>query len=170
MKLIEAMKKIKDLQKKADDLEHKVGTFCAHLSVETPTYHDQKRQVSELIQAHSDIKKEVLRLRIAVQNTNLVTDVPIILNGGGSVVKSIAEWIHRRRDLANNEARMWRKLGDKGLREGQMKQSSGEDVHVKIVRCYDPAERDQMLACLDSEPITIDSKLEVINAVTDLIE
>lgn len=38
MKLIEALKKVKDLARKADDLKGKVSAYCAHLSFETPTY------------------------------------------------------------------------------------------------------------------------------------
>jgi len=170
MKLIEAMKKIKELQEKADDLENKVSSYCAHLSIETPTYDDQRAQVRRWIQSHSDIKKEVLRLRIAVQKTNLATDVSIDLNDSRTVTKSVAEWIHRRRDLASSEEKIWSRLGDKGLREGMMKQSSGEDVQVKIVRCFDPKERDIKVASYQAEPQIIDSKLEVVNAITDLIE
>jgi hypothetical protein len=169
MKLIEALKQIKDLQRKADDLQEKVAQHSAHLNLETPVYADQRKQVKEWIQAHSDILKEILRLRIAIQRTNLETPVEIHLNGRG-VTKSIAEWIHRRRDLAGEERKMWRSLTDKNLKEGITKNSNEQVVEVKIVRCYDPAERDEKLFGLDCEPSTIDSKLEIVNAVTDLIE
>jgi hypothetical protein len=113
--------------------------------------------------------KEILRLRIAIQKTNLNTMVTIEL-GGKTITKTIAEWVHRRRDLANGEALMWSKLTDRNLREGTQKQSTGQDVEVKIIRCYDPKERDTALYLYQSEPSIVDSKLEVINAVTDLIE
>lgn len=169
MKLIEALKQIKDLQRKAEDLREKVGHHSSHLSHETPVYPDQKGQVSEWIQAHRDILKEVLRLRVAIQATNLATDVTIEL-GGKAVTKSIAAWIHRRRDLANADEAMWRQLTDRNLKEGIMKQSTGEEVQVKIVRCYDPAERDKSIDLFSSEPSLVDARLEVVNAVTDLIE
>src|SRR3990167_5155849 len=60
MKLIEAMKKIKELSMKAADLQAKVGTHCANLDIETPMYPDPSGQVKEWIQAHGDILKEVL--------------------------------------------------------------------------------------------------------------
>jgi len=169
MKLIEALKQIKDLQRKAADLEDKVSKHSAYLSIETPVYKNQKTQVSEWVQAHSDLLKEILRLRVAIQRTNLVTPVTIEL-GGKSVTKSIAEWIHRRRDLAGLEAQMWSKLTDRSLREGTIKQSTDQLVEVKIVRCYSPEERDFALNLYQSEPTLIDSRLEVINAITDLIE
>ena|SRR3990167_5914043 len=169
MKLIQAMKQTQDLQRKAEDLRGKVAIYCVDLTVETPTYPDQRKQVAEWIQAHSDILKEILRLRTAVQRTNLATPVAIELDGK-TVTKSIAEWIHRRRDLAKLEADMWGKLTDRGIKEGLMQNSSGTTTEVKIRRHYDPAERDHALEQYRSEPLTIDATLEVVNAVTDLIE
>lgn len=149
MKLIEALKQIKDLEKKADDLREKVAKNSAHLNIETPTYADQRKQVKQWIQSHADILKEILRLRIAIQKTNLATDVVIELEGK-AVTKSIAEWIHRRRDLANDEVKAWRGLTDRNLKEGTMKQSNDQPVEVKIVRCYEPEERDQKIYNLES--------------------
>jgi gas vesicle protein len=170
MKLIEALKKIKNLQEKADDLKSKVHTYCADQSHETPTYGDnQKEQIKEWIQSYEDTLKEILRLRVAIQKTNLQTPVTIEL-GGKAVTKSISEWIHRRRDFADRSLQLWKGIGDRGLREGNIKTSTGEMQEVKIRRYYEPRERDEKVELYRSEPTIIDSVLEVKNAVTDLIE
>lgn len=170
MKLIEAMKKIKDLQRKAEDLRGKVKLNAAHLSYEAPTYGDKQREIVKgWIQALMDISKEIIRLRVAIQRTNLATMVSIEL-GGKHVSKSIAEWIHRRRDLAKLDESSWQCLNDKNLKEGRGQNSMGETVDIKIVRYYDPVERDAQLELYRSEPAIIDATLEVTNAVTDLIE
>ena len=169
MKVIEALKGVKDLQRKADDLKTKVKTHCAHLSNEKPVYENQKEQVAQWIQSYGDTVKEILRLRIAIQKTNIATPVDVQLNGK-AVTKSIAEWIHRRRDLAGMEYSIWSSLTDKGLREGQITQSNGEKIDVTIKRYFDPAERDKKLDIYVSEPTLIDARLEIANAVTDLIE
>lgn len=170
MKLIEAMKQIKDLMRKAEDLRTKIAKYCAYQSpVESPTYPDQKGQVSLWLQSHSDILKEILRLRVAIQRTNLNTTVAIEL-GGKTVTKSIAEWIHRRRDLAKLEVAAWQQLTNKGLRTGKMKNTQDEIVQITLELCYDPTEKDRNLDMYLSEPSTIDGRLEVINAVTDLLE
>ena len=168
-KIIEGLKGIKELQRKADDLRTKISKHSAHLSHETPVYQNQKQQVSEWLQAHSDILKEILKLRIQIQKTNLATSVTILINGN-NVTKSIAEWVHRRKDLAQLEQLAWRGLTDRGLVEKKEKQSTGEVVEVKIVRCYEPKERDNNLDVYSNEPSLIDGKLEVVNAVTDLLE
>ena len=49
-------------------------------------------------------------------------------------------------------------------------QLTGEKIEVKIVRCYDPTTRDTKIELYRSEPVLIDSQLEITNAVTDLIE
>lgn len=169
MKIIEALKQIKDLKRKAEDLRDKVQKNCALANFETPLYPDQKRQVQEWIQAHHDVLKEALRLRTAVQRTNLEVEVAIEV-GGKSVTKSIAEWIHRRRDLAAEELRMWQGLTDRGIREGIGKGPAGDALEIKVVRFYDPTVRDNMIAQFSDEPSIIDAKLEIVNAITDIIE
>lgn len=169
MKIIEGLKGIQEFQRKAEDLRKKISDHSAHLSHENPPYPDQKKQVSEWLQAHSDVLKHILRLRLAIQRTNLATEVEIELDGKG-VSKSIAEWIHRRRDLAKQEAAAWSGLTDRQLSGGVLKPSVGEEVVVTVVRCFDPAERDKKRDLYGSEPLAIDAKLEVANAVTDLLE
>jgi hypothetical protein len=170
MKIIQAMKSIKDLTVKCTDLRAKVGKYCADLNIETPTYPDTKAQVSEWIQAHGDILKEILRLRVAIQRTNLATEVTIVIDGT-SVTKSISGWIHRRRDLATLEMNMWTQLSDRGLKEQNVQTTQGGPItEVRIRRHFDPVERDRRHELYRSEPALIDGVLEVTNAVTDLIE
>jgi len=170
VKLIQAMKKIKDLTVKAQDLQGKIAQFCADLNIETPTYPDQKRQVSEWVQAHHDLVKEILGLRLAIQRTNLATPVSIEIDGK-HLTKPIAAWIHRRRDLAAMELAVWSKLTDRNLKEQNIQTAQGGAVtEVRIRRYYDPAERDRQQAAYRSEPSVIDGALEVVNATTDLIE
>ena len=169
MKIIEAMKKIKDLQIKAEDLRKKAATYCADYDYETPHYPDQKRQIAEWMQAHSDILKEILRLRVAIQRTNLATSVVISL-AEKNVTKTIAEWIHRRRDLATLEMDAWLRLGDRGLKESAYNTSAGESKLLKIRRYFDQTEKDKKTELYRSEPHVIDSTLEVVNATTELLE
>lgn len=171
MKIIEALKKIKDLQRKADDLRTKVGQYCADLDCETATYPDQRRQIHEWLQSHTDIVKEILHLRVSIQRTNINTPVSIEL-GNVHVTKSISEWIHRRKDLAKLDQDVWSKLTDRNLKESysnKLTNSSPEQV-IKRRLYFDPSERDKKMELYRSEPSKIDATLEVVNAVTDLME
>jgi hypothetical protein len=170
MKLIQAMKKLKDLAVKAEDLRKKVGLYCSDLTIETAQYPDQKEQISLWIQSHGDILKEILRLRFQIQKTNIDTPVTIEL-GGVQVTKSIAEWIHRRRDLAKFDMEMWARLTDRNLKEQNVQTTPGGVVtEVRIRRYFDTAARDAKIELYRSEPSVIDATLETVNAVTDLWE
>ena len=169
MKIIEGLKEIKELHRKADDLKDKVAQHCAIATIQTPEYENQGAKIKGWLQAHSDLMKEILRLRIAIQTTNLATEVPIELNGK-VVKKSIAEWIHRRRDLAKEELSIWSKLTDRGIVEGTGRSPSQDAIDIKIVRYFEPEKRDAMKDLYSKEPSTIDANLEIVNAVTDLIE
>lgn len=169
MKIIEALKKVKDLQKKAEDIKSKIGAHCADLDCETAIYPDQRRQVAEWVQSYSDIVKEILHLRFSIQKTNVLTPVTIEL-ANVHVTKTIAEWIHRRKDLAKMEESLWRTLTDRNLRDSsyQLTTSSPQTI-VKRRLYFDPVERDKKVETFRSEPSKIDSVLETINATTDLV-
>lgn len=169
MKLIEALKKIKDLHKKADDLKEKISKHCADLDCETPVYQDQKAQVASWLQAHGDLLKEICTLKYRILKTNIMTRITVEIDGK-HLEKSIAEWMTRRKDLAKQEERAWASLTDRGLREGNINQSSGSTLCVKIRRYYDPKERDHKISVFSSEPSLIDAKLEIANCITDLLD
>lgn len=170
MKIIEAMKRVKANKEKIADLQNRIGSVSAHLSHETPVYGPETREkIKEWAQSCDDLTKENVRLLTAIGRTNLATDVGITI-GDRSVVKSIAEWIWRRREYAALDMATWQKMTDRGLREGQAQSSTGINLDIKLVRNYDPELRDKRIAEYKSEPHEIDAALEVVNAVTDLIE
>lgn len=170
MKIIEAMKQIKDLDRKAEDLFDKINKNCMRLSVENPAYENPTEKVKGWIQARCDVLSEIERLRLAIQRTNLATNVAVDL-GGKVVTKSIAAWIHRRRDLAAKELKSYTALSDRSVPEKQiMNRTDGSQQEITLVRHYDVEERDKMTDLLKSEPLLIDARLEVANAVTDLLE
>jgi hypothetical protein len=171
MKIIEALKKIKDLRRKADDIKDKIQKHSADLDCETPAYPDQRRQVAEWLQSHGDIIKEIAHLKTSIQRTNLATMVTIPL-GDNHVKKCISEWIDRRKELAKLQEDVWRILTDKGLKETYQSQLTPNSpaTMVKKRLYFDPAERDKNVELYRSEPSVIDSTLEITNAITDLIE
>lgn len=170
MKIIEAMKKVKQNDQKISDLQKKISETCANLSHETPVYGTEtQKKINEWLQSCDDLSQENIRLLCAIQKTNLNTKVTIEISGK-QVTKSISEWVWRRKKYAGIDYTTWDQLTDRGLKEGFMNSSTGTPFEVKISRHYDPIKRDEMKEMYRSEPHEIDSALEVINAVTDLIE
>lgn len=169
MKIIEAMKRVKANKEKIVDLQQRVANYCANLSFETPLYGaETSARITEWLQSCDDLSKDNAQLLVAIQRTNLATMVPITL-GDNTITKSIAEWIWRRREYAAIDLATWQKLGDRSLREGMTQSSTGEKMEVKIVRHFDPEQRDKKIAMYKSEPHEIDAALEVVNAVTELV-
>jgi len=173
MKIIEAMKKIKYLRKKVDDLALKINQNAADYSHEKSTYgteEDQREQIKMWIQSAEDVITEILSLRVSIQRTNLETDCTIEV-GGKTVTKSIAEWIHRRRDLAGLNKSLWSSLNEGGRNQKHIayKDTTGEEKVASLRLYFDPAERDAKKDIYTEEPSLIDGALEVKNAVTELI-
>ena len=170
MKIIEAMKRVKANKEKIADLQAKIAQYCVNMSFETLMYGDQtKAKIIEWMQSCTDLTQENIRLLCGIQKTNIDTFVSITL-GDRVVTKSIAEWVWRRREYAALDLRTWQMLTDRNLKEGMGQNSQGTPVEVKIVRHFDPVQRDKMAAMFKSEPHEIDAALEVVNAVTDLVE
>lgn len=171
MKIIEAIKKVEANKEKIADLQSKIGSVSANLSYETPLYENTPQKIAEWAQACDDLTQENIRLLTAIARTNLATTATVTL-GDKPVTKTLAEWIWRRREYAAIDLKTWGTMTDRGLKEG-MAQSSvagAEPTKIAIVRHYDIERRDKKIAEYKSEPHEIDATLEVVNAVTDLVE
>lgn len=169
MKIIEAMKRIKANKAKIADLQKKIADNSAHLNIETPVYPDAAERILSWAKSCEDLGRDNVRMLTAIARTNLDTQVSIVI-GDATITKSIAEWVWRRREYAKLDFDTWGRMTDRGLQEGRGKSSTGIDVEIKIMRKYDPITRDARLEVYRSEPHEIDAALEVVNAVTDLIE
>jgi hypothetical protein len=169
MKIIEALKQVKANRKKIQDLQLKVRNNCAILNTESSAYKDLDKQVKGWLQSIQDLSRDTMELLVRIQKTNIVTPVTIEL-GGKAITRTISEWVYRRREFAQIEATTYRLLTDRGLKEGTVTNSLGEKVDQKIIRLFDAEERDRKVALFDEEPMVIDARLEVVNAVTDLVE
>ena len=173
MVLIEAMKQSKDLLRKADDIKKKIAEHCVDYNHQTPFYgsvEQQTAQISEWLQAHSDILKEYLRLKKCITRTNLETEVPIQINGK-TVVKTITEWIIRRDQLAEVEENCFNVLCNNLNQQKFIKvMKDGVETIAEIRYYFSPQERDKKIEEYRDEPCLIDQALEIKNATTELIE
>ena len=169
MKIIEALKQVKDLERKTNDIKERLQKYCADMDYETPVYQDQRGQVSAWLQSYKDICREIGRLKFRLSKTNVNTNVTINIDGT-DVTKSIVEWIERRKKLCALEKQGYAALSNRNLKDIRVQQSAGQIVEAKVRYYYDPLLRDKMLDILNAEPSLIDSKLEIINATTDLME
>lgn len=169
MKIIEALKQIKYLTKKCEDIQQKLAIHSADMEYENPPFPDMKAKVSEWVQSHGDIVKEIGKLKFRVQKTNVLTSVSVPLDGI-TVTKTIYEWIQRRKDLSKLELNAWEKLTDRNLKDQNYQQTTGQQSLLKMRRYYDPSEKEKRVLQLKAEPVCIDTVLEITNCTTDLLE
>lgn len=95
MKIIEGLEGIKALKKKQEKLITEIKA--------------SKTSKPSLAEDVEHLSGEILSISIQIQKTNLVTPVTICINGL-DITRSIAEWILRRRALANTDWRAWKEL------------------------------------------------------------
>lgn len=169
MKIIEAMKSLKENKEKIAELQVRINQNSAHMSVETPVYENITEKINGWVQSCEDLTQENIKRLTDIARTNLATSVTIEL-GDKQVTKTIAEWVWRRREYAAVDKKTQSMLTDRGLKDSQIQSEAGGITHVNVVRNYDPEKRDDKLDMYRSEPHRIDAALEVINAVTDLVE
>lgn len=169
MKVIEALKQIKYLAKKSEDLQGKIQLNCADMEFNTPLFPDMRSKMREWLQAHTDVVREICSLKYRIQKTNVLTKLTIQLDGN-DVTHTIYEWIQRRKDYCKMELAAWNKLTDRGCVDSRIQQPNGTVAEAKMRRYYDPEEKEKKTKALSQEPFLIDAALEMINCTTDLLD
>lgn len=169
MKLIGAMKRLRVIEKRMQSNCTSITTYASSVSTEKPLFETesvQKKEVSSLIQANGDLLKEYLCLKRKIEETNLRTIVEI-----GGVDYAISDLLVIKRKLANNMVRTYRALNDEQGERRKGSAGAGPDgVRPHVVRFYDEKEKNEGLRKWQDLYDNIDSRLETINALTDLIE
>jgi len=165
-----ALKQKKDLFLKASDLREKISALAAHMESEKSPlgYENPRNQIKLWLQQHKDIMTEIEKLTVAIQLTNCLTQVPILLNEN-TVTKSITGWIVRRQKLAEHEQHAWVGLNTRLKPVITPKEKEGKSEVINVVYNFDVKERDVNVSLFRFEPTLIDSTLETVNATTELM-
>lgn len=172
MKIIEGLKKIKDLKRKLGDIQIKIITYSADYDCDNPVYENQRLQIDSWLQAAEDLTKEVSNLTHRIHKTNISTNISIEVAIGKSVNKSIDEWLLRVNGLAEDDKNTWNRLNttDINTEKKYRLPGSNTDILVKKRLYFDPKKRDEKVEEYTSEISKISSKLEIVNAITDLLD
>lgn len=165
MKIIEALK----AQKRTDDkINHNcelIQNYAAKLSTEKPLFEtdeDQRIEVKKLEHANESLKSYYLWLKRSIDYTNVMTEVEI--NGK---VYTITDLLNLKRLGCDMMERTYNSLNDdKAIR----RLSRSQMDNVTIDRFYDERQKNTKLAEWRNLKDAITSKLEIVNATTDLLE
>ncbi|HPE67028.1 MAG TPA: hypothetical protein PK849_12680 [Synergistales bacterium] len=168
MKIIEGMKRLRVIEKRMESQRNAVTEYASKLSTEMPrfqTKEDQAKEVASLIQSNNDLCAEYLRIKRSIEYTNL--KVTVELQGKAY---SISDLLVVKRKLADRMVATYRALNDTVARDRLRNAPKFDGETPKVEILYDERTKlDNIRKWQDLADI-IDSRLEVINATTDLIE
>lgn len=177
MVLIEALKEQKYTLRKMEDLRKKISAHCADLDCMQPTYgsaDEQKKKITEWLQAHNDLALNLTNLKKAILKTNLETIVEIQV-GELKIKRSISEWIIRRREIIDFQLLAYNSLTDRNLSQQGLRtmgniEEANKMKNARVRFYFDASDRDDKIELLKKEKENIDKTLEIVNATTLLIE
>lgn len=174
MKLIEALKNLKTIEKRIDKNCQLIADYSAYVSSETPvfeTHEKQQKEVESLIQANCDLEKEYIRLKMCIDHTNLNTKVQLL---GKNL--TISELVTLQRLLNRNTNFRQKTYNSLNMSKAQVKlqqvfNQKGVDAQnpARVIPVYSEAEKNKALREWEEFTSQIDGKLEVVNAETELL-
>lgn len=168
MKIVEGLKKLRVIEKRMVDNTKKIQQYASILNTEKPAFDTeviQKAEVNSLIQANKDLFKEYLDLKQKVEKTNLAVEMEV--DGTKYTLSSLMIMRRKMNELMLNT---YRSLNDTSA-EGRIHRAYGsKDQQIHIVKMYDEKDKNKNLAFWQNLADNVDSRLEIINATTDLID
>lgn len=170
MKLIEAMKKQRVIEKRMAENIKSINQYASMPSNERPyfdTEQAQKAKVKELIQSNTDLMREYLWLKRCVEKTNLETTMEM-----GGREYTLSELLIIKRKMGTIMLNTFNALNDGSsqLRLAQFRGQASDGKTPTIARYYQ--ENDKIEGKKEYQDLldNIESRLEVHNAITELIE
>lgn len=167
MKLIEALKQLKVVEKRMDSNSIKITKYSSIVSTERPAFENeevQKTELKALTQANKDLLKIYLILKNKIDKTNLTITVSI-----DGVEYTINELLVLKRRLIQKMINTYQALNEEEAYD-RFRKFASNDKEAKIVRLYNEKDKNENLNFWQNLRDNIDSRLEVINATTDVIE
>jgi len=171
MTITEGLKKLRLLDKRMAKNCEEIEKYSSLLSNEKPifdTESKQREEVAKLIQGNTDLEAEYCRIKAMVDYTNLVTLVVI-----EDETRSIHSWLTVLRKTGNRLIQTYRSLSTTEANRNQNRFRADKDsLTPTVIRLYD--ENDKRSGQRKWEDLTagktIEGRLEVVNATTQLSE
>jgi len=169
MKIIEGLKKLKVIEKRMEKNRNQITQYASMVSIERPIFNteeNQRKEVASLIQANNDLLKEYLDLKGKIEKTNFTFKVEM-----GGVMYTISDLLVIKRKLAKVMMQTYEALNNSAGQSRIRNVSIGAgERSPQVVLFYDEKAKLAGLDVWQDLYNNIDSRLEVINATTDLVE
>lgn len=174
MMIIEGMKRLRVIKKRMAHNIESVNKYAAIVSNERPLFDSedgQKKEVKQIIQSNLDLLNEYLKLKKRIERTNLQIVVEI-----GGVDYTISDLLILKRELVQLIVQTYDALN---TNQAQMKLNAMSRQHhvagqqgesLRINHMFDEKDKNKQLRKWQDLYDNIDSRLEVINATTPLMD
>lgn len=170
MTITEGLKKLRLIEKRILKNCTEIEKYSSLLSVEKPIFDTeakQREEVASLIQANQDLEMEYCQLKARIDYTNLVTKVQI-----DDDTRTIHNWLIVLRKTGSLLIKTFNSLSTQEARRNQTRYSNSADKTPNVIRLYDEnTKRKGQRKWEDlTSGKTIEGRLEVINATTELLD
>lgn len=169
MKIIEAMKTLRLIEKKMEGNMQDIERYASMVSTERPYFKDEKEQKEEVerrVQANNDLLKNYLDLKQKIELTNL--RVMVAIHG---VHYSISALLTLQRKQAQNMEKTFRAMNDSQGQSRLRNSTVSQDGKAPYVaRFYDERKKNEGLRFWQDLSHEISARLEIVNATTDLVD
>ncbi|MFW6219563.1 MAG: hypothetical protein ACOC33_01840 [bacterium] len=166
MKLIEGLKKLRNIEKKIKKNCEYITEYSSKLSNEKPEFdsdNEQKIEIEQLLQSNKDLSELYLNLKKKIDKTNIMTECTI-----NDETRSLHEFLTIQRKIGNLLIKTYNSLNE---HKAQSKLTIYRGVDkISIDRLYSEKMKNEKIRYYSDLIDEINSSLEVINATTDIIE
>lgn len=172
MKIVEALKRLRVIEKKFEKNKMEISEYSSMPNVEKPIFETeakQKKEVESRIQSNLDLSKEYMKLKKDIEYTNLVTKIKL-----QDQEWSISDLLVLQRKLAKEIINTYNSLNDTNAQRKIDKfyryNAPHDNKTVVPTRFYDEKDKNEQIRYWSDLYNEISSRLEVVNATTDLVE
>lgn len=169
MTIIEGLKRLRLLDKRMAKNCEEIQKYSSLLSNERPIFDSessQREEVRKLIQANSDLEREYCSIKSRIDYTNLMTYVQI-----DDENRTIHSWLTVLRKTGQLLIKTYTALSTQQGYKNQMQYRDKDSQIPSVIRLYD--ENDKRAGQRKWEDLTtgktIEGRLEVVNATTELL-
>ena len=170
MKLVEALKELKLIEKKINKNTEQISQYATKLSTEKPQFDSEKDQAAKvlsLIQSNKDLSKLYVELNCRIAYTNLTTFIDY--EGQTYRVADLLIYIRKMHDFMNRTIEALNENASKMRIKQFISGQQGEKIYIE--RFYkEDFKNDELMKLEKLERSRVIARLETLNAVTDLKE
>ncbi|MCK5019064.1 MAG: hypothetical protein KAS32_18535 [Candidatus Peribacteraceae bacterium] len=168
MTIVEGLKELKLIEKRMQSNDEAITRYASMVSTERPYFKDedeQKKEVSSLVQANTDLFNNYLAIKKRIEMTNLT--VTVLMDG---VDYTIGDLLAIKRRMGRFMLNTFNSLNDSAAASRVRSAPVVDGERAQVVRLYDEKTKNEALAKWQLLYDNISSRLEVVNATTNLVD